>query len=246
MTGDFLKKAASPLPEGSEIGIYSRCSGGVWGRAPFSIKHEVLRYLGHKNQPVPPSLDKMIDECLDMMQQAVTPRQVHLIVPLLHGVTDIVLEGTGITLSGSTAVNYLQDCKEAAIMAATLGVAADTLIQKWQNIDLTRALILDACATACIESFCDETQQTICREKGRISPGYGDFPLETQTRILQVLNCERRIGLTCTAHHVMLPRKSVTAIIGINSQNSVKINKCDGCNMKQTCTFSCAKITEEL
>ena len=33
-----IVKAAAPLPGGSGSGIYSRCSGGVWGRAPLSKK----------------------------------------------------------------------------------------------------------------------------------------------------------------------------------------------------------------
>jgi len=38
-------KAAPPLPEGSESGIHSRCSGGVWGRAPLNGKKTNLATL---------------------------------------------------------------------------------------------------------------------------------------------------------------------------------------------------------
>ena len=224
-----------------------------------SIKQEILRYLGHKNQHVPQALDKMINECLDMMQQAIVSRQVHLNVPLLHDVEGITVEGTGIFLNGHATVNYLRGCESVTIMAATLSTAADALIQKWQDIDLTRALILDACATGLIESFCDETEQTIrqkAAEQGlgaiaRISPGYGDFPLEAQPQILQTLNAAKRIGLTCTPHHLMLPRKSVTAIIGLGSRlapqtkNCQNEYKCNSCSMRQTCPFTTIKTTEE-
>jgi len=42
------KKAAAPLPGGSESGIHSRCSGGVWGRAPLSDGNCVNNFLADK------------------------------------------------------------------------------------------------------------------------------------------------------------------------------------------------------
>ncbi len=50
----------------------------------------------------------------------------------------------------------------------------------------------------------------------RFSPGYGDCPLSAQRSIVNsVLNATRLIGLTVTPTSLLIPTKSVTAVIGL-------------------------------
>ena len=48
----------------------------------------------------------------------------------------------------------------------------------------------------------------------RFSPGYGDWPLEQQPELIRVTKCES-IGITLSESKMLVPRKSVTAIIGL-------------------------------
>ena len=52
----------------------------------------------------------------------------------------------------------------------------------------------------------------------RFSAGYGDFSLEFQRNICDALDCQRKIGITLQESLIMLPTKSVTAIIGIKNR----------------------------
>ena len=52
----------------------------------------------------------------------------------------------------------------------------------------------------------------------RYSPGYGDLPLAFQQDLFRALDCERRLGLTLTDSLLMVPSKSVTAIIGMKEK----------------------------
>ncbi|MGN0575406.1 MAG: vitamin B12 dependent-methionine synthase activation domain-containing protein [Ruminococcus sp.] len=72
----------------------------------------------------------------------------------------------------------------------------------------------------------------------RYSPGYGDLPLSLQRDILLYLNAMRRIGLTVTEDSLLIPSKSVTAVIGI-SHTPVNRTKggCAVCNMRESCAF---------
>ena len=53
---------------------------------------------------------------------------------------------------------------------------------------MSRAVILQACAAAAIESFCDEQEEGLRKSvegeklflRPRYSPGYGDFPIQWQ------------------------------------------------------------------
>ena len=49
----------------------------------------------------------------------------------------------------------------------------------------------------------------------RDSPGYGDFPLEAQREILVILDTPRKIGVSLTDSLLMVPSKSVSAVIGV-------------------------------
>ena len=49
----------------------------------------------------------------------------------------------------------------------------------------------------------------------RYSPGYGDLPLSVQPALLDALDAGRRLGVTLTESLLMVPMKSVTAVVGI-------------------------------
>ena len=72
----------------------------------------------------------------------------------------------------------------------------------------------------------------------RYSPGYGDLPIGIQRNFIRLLDTVRRIGLNVSDSGIMIPRKSVTAIIGI-SEAEKKQEKlgCKGCNLVKTCRF---------
>ncbi|NMA03655.1 MAG: vitamin B12 dependent methionine synthase [Clostridiales bacterium] len=109
------------------------------------------------------------------------------------------------------------------MMAVTLGNDVDAKIRYYERKSITRALILDACATAAVEEICDricdELGKTVNKENktltSRYSPGYGDLPIHIQNDFLSVLGAQKAIGLTANSHSILIPRKSVTAIVGV-------------------------------
>ena len=67
----------------------------------------------------------------------------------------------------------------------------------------------------------------------RFSPGYGDWNLTEQEKFFKICGAEK-IGLHLTSAMMLEPRKSVTAIIGlekISTQKNFSIQKsCANCN----------------
>ena len=49
----------------------------------------------------------------------------------------------------------------------------------------------------------------------RFSPGYGDLSLDLQTDLIRITEAQKHIGITLSENLIMIPTKSVTAIIGI-------------------------------
>ena len=73
----------------------------------------------------------------------------------------------------------------------------------------------------------------------RYSPGYGDFPIEVQRQLLDYLNAGRAIGLTLTPTNLMVPRKSITAVLGISSVPKPDIyGNCIHCPLQTKCTWA--------
>ncbi len=149
----------------------------------------------------------------------------------------------------------LKNCNKALIFAATVGTYIDRLIIKYSKISPVKALILQAIGAERIEGLCNDFCENINSElnalygeklKTRVSPGYGDIPINKQTDFIAFLDCERKLGLTVSDKFIMSPTKSVTAIAGIEKINqALKIkasksekqhNKCENCS-KTDCAF---------
>lgn len=205
----------------------------------------VLRYLGYANQYIEPSLKDMIFKCMAEMKEHSRPKTIYKIYDISVS-TQVSMKKTTLSLAGEDIKKLLHSCTKAAVMAATLGIEAERRIRYYERTDLSKGLILDACATAYIEEICDQLCEKIQQEASmeskyltkRYSPGYGDLPLNTQREILSVLEAEKKIGLTCTEGYIMLPRKSVTAIVGFTGEQSTEIkNACAFCHLRDRCQF---------
>ena len=72
----------------------------------------------------------------------------------------------------------------------------------------------------------------------RFSPGYGDYPLEYQQNVIQYVDGPRKIGLNVTENHLMIPRKSVTALMGIADHPVTgRLATCGECILREKCTL---------
>ena len=171
---------------------------------PAIDKAEVLRYLGHKGQDVSGPLDRLIDDCIAECMKAARPRHISrrfgFMLPPAGGVD---LTGTSLTLAGADIRAHLAGGSALVLMAATLGVRVDNLIKRYESADLTRSLILDACATALIESVCDEAEAELRRQAEREGKGLtGRLRRPAPGRAAPL---RRRAGHR-TAHRPMLQR----------------------------------------
>lgn len=114
-------------------------------------------------------------------------------------------------------------CQEIFLFAATIGAEYERLLRRTRLTSMTQAAILQAAGAAAVESLCDKLNDDLRKaaEAGgykahpRYSPGYGDYALENQKGIFDVLQPSRYIGLSLMDTLIMAPEKSVTAVIGL-------------------------------
>lgn len=137
----------------------------------------------------------------------------------------------------------LGESGQAAILVCTLGAEFDLWMKRLQARDMSQAVMLDALGSVYVEAGCDAVQSDIrARFPGmfltdRFSPGYGDFPLTAQPSLMAYAGAGR-IGVTITDALLMIPQKSVTAIVGISDQpQPARIRGCTYCAMNKTCPY---------
>ena len=209
----------------------------------FDLIEETLRYAGVKGTP-DEALLCAARKCQEELTTALEPKWVWRVFPLSPVPGGIAAEGAELLLPGAMAKRMLGESTHAAFLVCTLGRRFDTLLRAAEVRDMTKALLLDACGSAYVERDCDAAEQEI-RERfpgkfltDRFSPGYGDLPLSLQPRILAVLDAERRLGVTVTDSLLMIPAKTVTAVIGLaDMPQPARVRGCAYCILRDQCEY---------
>ena len=155
-------------------------------------------------------------------------------------------QSASIALHGKDIARLLDGCSEAVFMALTLGAELERVLMKQEVTDMSDALVLDICASAAVETAADDFERKLSAElksedkylTNRFSPGYGDFALSHQRPVLELLNASRAAGITLTPSQLMVPRKSVTAVMGICTDVREKVlGGCGMCPLKSRCSY---------
>ena len=198
-------------------------------------RDEALRYLGYKDNINIDNLTPILDKCENELLKAIEPRFIYKFFPIKKINDTIQVENTSLVLTGNSILNHLNGCYGVILLSATLSMGADKVISEHQVNDMTSALILDSMASTAIEQVCDTAEKEI-REK--ISKDNFMTWRFSQREFVRVTDAEKRIGLTVNEGGILLPRKSVTAIIGLSKEPIPKQRRgCAYCNMNKTCQF---------
>ena len=177
---------------------------------------EVMRYLGVKE--LDNSLKVMYEACVSKVYEASAPKAIFR--KLNISVLDNTVDFGFMKVNSNDLAKNLRDCKEAYVFAATLGIGIDRAFERLNRISQAEAMVFSAVASSLIESFCDYVNEQLIVDlcaRPRFSAGYGDFSLQHQKDILNYLEADKRLGICLTDSYMMVPVKSVTAIIGIRS-----------------------------
>lgn len=209
-------------------------------------KNDVLGCLGHSGQPIDDKLEKMIDKTIELSHEYIKPLSI-------YGIFDIRLDTSRIAFGSLFDVksmdlyNLLKYSKKAVLAAFTLGSEIEQNIKRFSYTEINKALVLDCCAAAAIESYADNVLNNISKElkndsfnlTNRFSCGYGDFSLSHQSDIIAALCAKKRIGIYSDDNNMLYPKKSMTAVIGItdNNINHKYYAGCENCAAKNICKY---------
>ena len=186
---------------------------------------EARRYLGlHRGGgTVDEVLEAGLRDCGRALMACARPRSVWRRFPLALGEGRV--ETAGLQVESLHLRRHLEGCTAVCLFAATLGPEVDRLLHRASVTDVSRAVMIQACAASLLEV------------RPRFSPGYGDFPISCQRALLRALEAPKRIGLTATETMMLTPTKSVTALVGLSPEAApCRPDGCRACG-KADCAF---------
>lgn len=180
-------------------------------------RKEAMRYLGITEDKADVTTLVLLDEYEKKLRQVITPRYCASVYPIGHTEDGYITVGTLRAKSRALSIN-LADSTHALLFAATVGAKADMLIRTASARSSAEGVICDALASAAVEAVCDIANRELTRgyiPRPRFSIGYGDLQLELQSAVLDMLAAQKSIGIYTTNSNMLVPSKSVTAMIGI-------------------------------
>lgn len=201
-------------------------------------KPEVKRQLGYQEQTESnPQIEDLITEAITEAQTIIEPRGNYLRLENITISKDKVNLGTGqLTFVSQDIADLLANQDQVVILAVTIGPALEEKVEQlFASDQLTKATILDAVGSIAVEEAANELQEKIAAEAKEIalpsltmrySPGYGDLDLDIQPQLLELVQGQE-LGVAVNDSFLLIPQKSITALIGLGQTESKVQPQCD-------------------
>ena len=204
---------------------------------------EAVRYLGYGRHAIDEQTLEFVQDSFQELERVTDARFVYRIFEIIEENENELTIG-GIRIQSKNLCKNLKNCKHGIVFCATLGTSVDLLLKRYSVSDMSKTVVLQACAAAFLEEYCDRMQKQIedGLENGlylrpRFSPGYGDFSILHQKELLQMTDASKKIGLALTEGYMLTPTKSITAVMGISSEaRDCTIKGCEMCT-KEDCIY---------
>ena len=151
----------------------------------------------------------------------------------------VVIEGE-IVFESKVIAPLLEQCEKAAVFLVTIGEHLEEMAYQLAEDGLiVQATVLDAIGSVAAEGVADYVQgkiKEIANNQGlvisqRFSPGYCDWDISQQRTVFWAVSGDS-MGIHLTDGCLMIPRKSISGVIGIGPRygNVENYNPCRTCD----------------
>ena len=203
-------------------------------------KKQVCHYVGYDtDSKLSVRIASLMDEYIENAHHLIEPSYTYVIrdVERVKGST-VVIEGS-ITFESEVIARLLERCRKAAIFLVTIGERLEeTACRLAEDGLILQSTVLDAIGSNAAERVADfihDQIEEISNSQGlttsrRFSPGYCDWDISQQGMIFRAMDGDMA-GIRLNEKCLMIPRKSISGIIGIGySNDGVKnYNPCKTC-----------------
>jgi hypothetical protein len=187
---------------------------------------QVWKRLGSPAAPADPAARGDFDEAYGRACAAVEPRYAtarRRVVERDRGGAEF--EG-GVRFESADLAKLMEGAAAAYFLAVTVGEGLDDLAREYAGRgEIFRMTVADAVGSVAAEGLAARVHADLKADAAeigelisrRISPGYADFGLENQPRLLDIAG-GYALGISLTDNFMMVPRKSVTAVAAVKTR----------------------------
>jgi hypothetical protein len=152
---------------------------------------------------------------------------------------------TGGVLTGPLVAQHLRSAQQVVVLACTIGDALERVISEAMSEDPVRGLALDGLGSAAAEGlaaaaaahFEDQARAQGLHTTIPLSPGMVGWPVEEgQAEIFSLVD-GGEAGISLTSGGMMVPRKSISLVLGVGKDVAAEGRSCDFCNLRETCRY---------
>ncbi len=185
--------------------------------------------------------EQAIQEGLPLVEPSVVMRQ-YSIEEVRH--ERLLLDG-GRQLPGKLLVQHLGQARQIYVLLCSIGASLERYSQEMWSSSATYALALDGVGSAAVEALAnaacrfleDQAAAQGWKSSVPLSPGMVDWPVEVgQPQIFQLLD-EEAAGVDLTQSFIMVPRKSLTMVVGVGPDLEMGGRTCDFCSLREVCRY---------
>jgi hypothetical protein len=201
---------------------------------------QVLLDIGYDAECEPPArITSLVNDYLEYADYLIDTSYSYAIKHVFFAQdASVAIEGW-ITFESKIIAQLLRQCEKVAIFAVTIGNRLEDMACRLaENGSVLHARVLDAIGSRAAEKFVQLVQDSIAEEASaeglcvsrRFSPGYCDWEVDQQRMLFQAIEGDSA-GIELTDGYLMIPRKSLSGIIGLGSCSSdvEKYNPCNSC-----------------
>ncbi|MGD9322348.1 MAG: hypothetical protein PVH99_20415 [Desulfobacteraceae bacterium] len=211
---------------------------------------EVLRRVGIKAGSIRrPKTEALIGKLLDRIanDDLLEPIIAYKIYPILELDEHKIRVQGDTVLEGSLLPMVLAEAKELAAVISTIGPMLEREVTKcFGRKTRLEGLLLDGIGSVAMDSLCQHVCRLMSRvasEKGYrasspVNPGMPGFPMSEQWRLFDLAS-GGEINVSLTSSGMMVPRKSVSMVIGIgpHMKTWTQAETCARCTLSKTCAY---------
>ena len=163
------------------------------------------------------------------------------------------MSGVQISLEGDKAVHgpalpaLFLEAKELAVIICTIGPKLEKQASGYtKNGQALRGMLLDGIGSAAIDTLIPETLRIIAKEvsargyeiSSPVNPGMPGFAMTEQWNLVELAKTDE-IGVSLTKSGILVPRKSVSMVIGIGPRMTrwTQAEVCARCSLRETCPY---------
>jgi hypothetical protein len=161
-----------------------------------------------------------------------------------HDTQKILLQDDGM-LTGSLIGERLSTASEVVALLCTIGSELEKHASELMPKDALHALALDGAGSAAVEILCNAACSSVDKQARSedlhtsmpFFPGMKGWPVEEGQDQLFKLWDDEALDIVLTPSYMMVPRKSLSMIIGLGNHPFQQGSSCDLCSSTQTCRY---------